>query len=580
MRKYFDKLYQMTDYKNDSKRFKESIKKNGRIIAKAMADAGVYRGLRLFKAEEGSSYPKVRLLEDLEEIFKKYDKVEDDSLPVVYEKDNLFLFMWLVENEYISDNFNIVYEELLYLLGYDYKPALYETVEDVILYLVLKTNSGYKELCDLFNDWNKCKTNYKPNLDILYPESEKDFTYNYLLSTVLRNGFFEDKQKTRISLSSINEKLNDVIKTNQITSNHIEKVISSETIQLILDTNRRRQWYFLRIIQKTIANQIDEFTELYKEQYEKKTKGILKTALAHMFLDVGDKKNKEIGQLINDILNYCYTIDECETIKDKLKNIPISITRIYHAFNMVFDKYVSEYDGYQDLYSKEDIARLRRIGVGDRDLDITEILAQDRETAFLKKSGLVPYIFAPKENRKQRHIIKIDYEGVNDELIDYYEAVYDEYSKQELFTEDGRYVNTYNKLLNGHNRKGMIQPLFLKEKIVSREMILLTIILSKVYDMEWSKGEVLGSVMYNCRCSMDFQDRNPFDVFCNSVFENVNSIGRFDSYVIENRRNYVSDLAWEMEAVYLKLDGSAESKKDIDDGVAIFNTILKGGKVY
>lgn len=645
MKDYLLTVYDICQYKNNPDFFRECIEKNGDSIAEKMNKANVYSRLKLFKSGEGIKKPRKSFLQGLDKLFLQISSDGADINKIcasyknnIYEKDNLYLYMWMMENDMFVGKGLIIYQRLLQLLGYSYEPAIYEDMENTILYIVLKTNSKCDVFCRLMDEWAKERSKYAPKLTINFLDNIGELNYENLLNEVLKNGFYEDQQKTRQSLSSINKSINLIVDDIEIDDMRLSALLDDSTIEYILDTYLRRQWYFLRIIQKTLEKQINDFVDLYIDEFNNiSNRTTFDVPMRIMFLDFGKNGNSEIKESIE---NKSYAPDGIE-LENELKKVPISVSKIYNAFNTVFDIEVTDYNR-EEKFSKELEPELYY------------------EQKSIKKERIVPYLFAPKKNRQKRHIIKGIFQSddidIDDELNDYYEEIMDEYYEykravkswtpldsehdeeyyqmlqevnisqdqvlhiMDMFEEKVNYeslesmykgiggeigvdkndiktmyiwnkaysntkklkkgddINPFSAKENGNNRKKMIMPLFLNKATVSREMLVLVLILSKVYGVNWTNGDVT-NLLFNSRCNIYFNENSCFDQFYKDVFDKIRVAQALDLKGIQDNKEFVSIRAWKMEAEYLCLDGTARSKRDLDEGIAIFNSILKGEKV-
>lgn len=613
---YLKQLYNLIGYDKNFNKFYKCMNANGKEIADKLAASNVYDHLNILIENGSRKIPRQSLLNELYELFEKInvnpsdiDEICASYKHVIYEKDILYTYMWMLENNMIEKPGLNTYESLLYKLGCKYTPSTYESMGRVIQYIVLSLNCKCDVFCRLIDEWEKIKEKYSAKLEIQF-SSEEEMTYNTLKDNVLKNGFMQDRQITLKSVGSIESKVKDVVENPQILSqleevketndevddgvddenNCVVKILGKDIIMMILDTERRRQWYFLRIIQQTIECQIKAFVKMYEEVDGKKNinnKKTMSDALKIIFLDIHASQ-------VNSILGN--TQIDSDELSEQLKNCNISISKIYRAFNTVFDSRAFSSDTSLK-YSDEEIQRILKIPPQSRDEYDKTIIDDYHHLQYENRCGFVPYLFAQKIFRQERHIVNgvyqkevaeseeenelyEYYDSVTDDVMDYLDAVIERRNHNAALENKIDHTNPYNEYKNGNNRKKMITDFFMKEKAVSREMLWLTVVLSKVYGGKWTINDVTDRVMFNSRCSRKLYANSRFDRFCKDVFEckklNVKERDILNKESLDEVKNSVSKLSWQMEEEYLRLDGTAQSIEDLDEGIAVFYEILQG----
>lgn len=193
------------------------------------------------------------------------------------------------------------------------------------------------------------------HLKLCYIKNTNDLTHNEL-NSLLKQGFdnperAEDykERETRNSVKIISTELKKLKDVSEIKnkSTNICDIFPESLIVHILNSEERRKWYFLKLMNDILYYQIQLLSKLHK--------------LYNNPMD----ESSEFSEVLKmswfnkkDVLKHCYTIkkndDSTEEIeKNKnfekdLCNTRVSIEKIFNSFNMLFDGV-----SYQTRYSRE-----------------------------------------------------------------------------------------------------------------------------------------------------------------------------------------------------------------------------------
>ena len=188
--------------------------------------------------------------------------------PAVFDKKlcNFYYFLINEMDAWENGTFEI-YVSLLEKAGISYSPASYESMEDVVTMYIIKTDNSFGRWVRLMSDWDQQVQNnqYKPFMMSPFIDRNED-RYNLTLGRL--NELLDSGRKnqdnthgTRMSLNQIDNAMNGILDNKD--AQRIEELFRGYdgTIALILDTETRRQWYFLKMIYDVIERQVDDLLD-------------------------------------------------------------------------------------------------------------------------------------------------------------------------------------------------------------------------------------------------------------------------------------------------------------------------------
>ena len=187
---------------------------------------------------------------------------------VFNKKKCIFYYFLLNEVGAWRENGANIYNTLLKTAGISYSPSAYESMEDVITACIIETDNNFERWLSLMNDWHKTRDKHLQNLQRPFMEenTENPLTLNEL-DNLLENGrnSQNNTRETRMSINQITDDMEEIME-NQNAENITELFNGHpRTIELILDAETRRQWYFLQMIYDIIDLQKDDFLYAARE---------------------------------------------------------------------------------------------------------------------------------------------------------------------------------------------------------------------------------------------------------------------------------------------------------------------------
>ena len=265
------------------------------------------------------------------------EKFGEYSIEMFSKKLCTFYYFLINEMDaWKNGNFE-TYISLLKNAGVSYSPASYENMEDVITMHIMRTDNSFGRWVSLMSDWNQQVQNCEYAQSMTPPfigENENRYSLtlgklNELLASGRRNQ--DNTQGTRMSLNQITMDMDKIL--NNQDAQKIEELFRGydRTIELILDTETRRQWYFLKIIYDVIERQVDDLIDAAENKNEESFNEIK----GHLWMENGIHN-------INMHIPWCditidrYTFDEIEKAAE---GSYITGAKVAEGFHECLDEY-------------------------------------------------------------------------------------------------------------------------------------------------------------------------------------------------------------------------------------------------
>lgn len=483
-----------------------------------------------------------------------YFRIEDQSK--IEFRECVFLCFYLIESGLLQGECYDFFMAVMEIAGYQYDPQIFEDMESLILYYVLKKGLKIAVWVDLVQEWYKIKEEYYHNLEIPLVQETEEMTYNNLYHMILDAGLTTDEKtnerRTNYSIGQMNQLMEMKIADENIYKT-IQEVVGEELIIHVLNTENRRRFYWLRLIERIIYNQIECIKTClvnYRENPDNPhNREELKNAVNGFW---GEKEKDEtkrngqefsIGKLLwSEIANNPASINEIELdkIERDLKDSRIIAGKIARCYNELFD-------GVSDL-----------------------------------KTALGKYEMRFSAHYNVSKIVKDPEKWINqEELI----PVLDNFSEE----GDGARIceGRIRNLLFGKRNNGEMT----ERPVVTRYMLMMTGLLAKTLLGEKISIDYLEKILENSRFIGEFSDKVLFEKY---VLNTLNLLEDFEKDHFntennaENLKNRIEILQREsrkIEEEYLKppVDDEGhwkvDNKGNIVPGIAVFREVISGHKV-
>lgn len=390
----------------------------------------------------------------------------------LFTKRQCIFYCFLLERSGAWMNSGLkTYEDLLSKAGIPYSPTAFENMEDTITQYILKTDHSFERWILLNDDWKRHEQDYEK--DLIEPfidseESKKNLTVRRI-KELLEPGMNEEEttQGTRMSLKSIVASMEEIIvDPNNIYAETIGELFKGRDrmIKLILDTETRRQWYFLRMIDSIIEKQ----TENLLDASEAQDRAAFAKARDSLWLEK-ERSSSTVEKTWCDVtLSDNYDPGELE-----------------EAINVSFIVPAKVLNGFCECLD------------GEETIDI------NLETGEKNYNGgrLKSLIF---ENEK---VVEGQYADDLDEEYDHKQHNY------------GKQYRTGESLFRQHLFSG---------RTVTKELLLLTVLVAYANGVKYSTAHVKNHILFNSRYPRDLETFNLFTEFYNEALEKMNMLESTD----------------------------------------------------
>lgn len=443
-----------------------------------------------------------------------------------------FAYYWIIKEngDKIADKLTF-WERLLFDAGIPYASAAFSSMEDVIQYYSCRKSLDCSEWHHLVSDWAAVKENYSPNLSIPYPErkpNEPTYFTVAQIKEIANIGTEETTKETRKSISEIENYLTRILSIDETIGNTINDIFGVQAeidpIPLILDTQIRRNWYFLKMLNTILSKQREMILNFYKGEG-------------------------------NIELQYAY-----EEIKEAIW----------------FDMPRGSFQNDDELEEAIDNARviIRKIALGfGRCLDKSAYLSQLQK---LEHSDSTEYEW-------------VDHEWIDPECFEKPELIFEDNMKGYVDYRDGE--TFFNAMVLGK------QTLEGKIGNITREMLLVSALIAKVYGANISMDYICNNMLFNSRYSAklslgsDETEVCMFDQYVAEAFKELDCDGKWPEYEthLDNQDVFYEELGGYID--YLcRMQCLAEASTEImyyykdkmikDETVNIFRLMVEGKELF
>lgn len=441
----------------------------------------------------------------------------------------IFTYFLITETRLFQDNIEEciscakLYKDIMMSAGYTYEQDVYPYMEDYIRAYVLRTNQGLDIYQGLLADWDKYSDLIKEDLDndliLPYIDENRQLTFEQW-QDIIDSGLeqADNEKRTRNSMILMQRKMEDFIcDESKRGKKEIRLVFSSDIIHSVRNTEKRRTWYMFRMLSVIIEHQIDMVVE-----------------------SLEDYRADQLGA--NEAVKAA--IDACWLEKGKeegIDNVYATWSQIGQNLNIVEEVPIEKI---------EKALRMSRINIAK--------MGSDYDYYF---DGVYTDFDEKEEKRKKRN------KGYAFATYKMRRGLYDE-TDEDVAIQERTAERGLKGILSG--RGG-----------VSREMLLLTVLISLASGVKIAKNYVTNHVLFNSRFSRVYDKYSAFDnYFCetfDALYDTFDSASNSFAIEILKKRSGLLEEEYIYEPMYT-LDSLEEKKKD-ETGIAIFHDILFGKKV-
>ena len=481
----------------------------------------------------------------------------------------VFLYFFMVEYEVIKKgtNHKKLYQRMAESLDIASDFSLFSRIEDFVLFLALLWKWEVERFVQYLDEMQEiCKKDasekFLSDLDFQYEGKRKELTAKMLGELLQRQKNPDSKEnvkETRRSVSeanSLSQKLEDD-KNEKGPEKNEEGVGKSlwkwmeghgeymPILRTILNTEHRRRWYLYRIIHMMIEKQVDDLASDYALT-EKGMKKML-NRLADRNLYNGGQYNEYVGKGEKGNETETVTMQVGSGMKSAF-TMPASpilfIRRMEKADIPPIPKVVTP--AFRRELLEECIVNMQGIFYAlEMYFDIKEEHKEEAVTGIFESelNRCISLGIPPKSGKEKK------YEEKKKEFIHRTEKYYNGGSRI-LSLQAGRELCW--KILTGEGERSS----------VSRELLLLFLLLAKFYGVSFEDDYLGKHILGNSRFSPILDEENRFDAFFKETCDDIADCKTFVEKV-----DTISAAANAMEEYYL------------EQGIAPFQTISKGGRL-
>jgi len=391
----------------------------------------------------------------------------EDRFELFTKRQCIFYYFLLEQSRAWTNPGLKTYEELLSKAGIPYSPAAFENMEDTITQYILKTDRSFERWALLNEDWKRHEQDYEK--DLIEPfmdseESKRNLTVRRI-KELLEPGMNEEEttQGTRMSLKSISASMEEIlVDPNNIYAETIGDLFQGrdKMVKLILDTETRRQWYFLRMIDSVIEKQAESLLDASEAQ----DRAEFTKARDSLWLEK-EKHSSAVEK------SWC----------DVALSDHYDLKKLQDAIDVSFIVPAKVLNGFCDCLDEEET------------IDINPVTGEKNYNGGRLKS----LIF---ENEK---VVEGQYADDLDEEYDHKQHNY------------GKQYRTGESLFRQHLFSG---------RKVTKELLLLTVLVAYANGVSYSTAHVKNHILFNSRYPRDLETFNLFTEFYNEALGKMNSL--------------------------------------------------------
>lgn len=194
---------------------------------------------------------------------KTFEKRSDKACS---KQEVLQLFFVLIEAKLYEGEHVMLYKTLLEAAGHEYLAFSFASMEEIILSYILQTQQDYDTYASQIAGWKRLESillDSEEEGDMLrlpYVDNVNCLSFEQWKET-LDKGLeaIENEKRTRLSMASIGNEFISVLKDKtKVGKKNIQEVFSMEMFQRAINAQERRKWYFMRILSFVIEKQIQD----------------------------------------------------------------------------------------------------------------------------------------------------------------------------------------------------------------------------------------------------------------------------------------------------------------------------------
>lgn len=493
-------------------------------------------------------------------------------------RDCIGLYFLLQECNLIKmDNKVEFYKQIagIYKVNYDF--TNFTEMKDVVLYLVLVWDKKLKDFIQFLNEGNELLKESEGDLNFPFAKDRRSLSFDEF-EKIVKEGLSGDEEstvrETRKSVKNTRTYMSKLMKNEKkaVPYDSLKEWFNDhDTIkQTICNTEKRRIWYVYNIISKIIEKQIKDIKRDYKNNRNKESNSQFVELRKRLWLK---KTNYQEGFPVYFTKSWSEvdlkSLKECDLISAKkdefnsylkmLRN-PDKAEECAKIGRKLKEKYQNE--NLDDSIGKKAWLEQRIKFLENPVVEFEEVSPELLEQ-YLKASIInIPSIRAAFEeyfdNWERYRTVQLNRESIFDKAI---------YRKSFHRTE---YVEIA-RAGKGQGRREFVWDILTGKVRVTKELLLLFILLAKLYDVESiDKIYIKEHILENSRFNPVLEGKTCFERYYLQVlnqFEEINNLTNINKF--DERVKVLKRASWEMEEEYLNRFES----------VAPFREIVCGGEI-
>lgn len=490
-------------------------------------------------------------------------------------------------NEEACESYVSLYIDIMESGGHAYYPELLPYMNDIILYIVLKKELQLNKYIKLLDNWEAYqeKNTISAGLELPHLDGKAKqmsfLEWEDIVNKGHEPGGADDEKATRRSVNYILEQLGHILAKDIENCTDIEEIFDLKILKSVANTEIRRKWYLIKMLYVVVKRQIKNILELLKKYqrtyvqdayiYER-----LRQALGECWLERKKDENQALGECCleckedeNSGSLSDYSWKEIGSRKRLLKNCKIEeVERALYGSFIDMGKIARAYDAAFDgsgfamfCHGLENEEKRKENGLRDHEL---ENRATDQINHVILNAEQMGAAFAPYEVRSHM------------------------YSDPEYWYEDEKINEQVREIVKRASSYFGLRALLYEKRKVSREMLLLTVLLSIANDVDIQREYITDHILFNGRFpemkltdeqGKENQHCTVFDEYFIELFKNLKNEKSLDS-----KKRTLRAKCGELEQEYLfesmyTIDDLKNEAGSPDDGIAIFHEILLGKRV-